>query len=286
MQFFKQLVVFVACITFALAYVAQDVHISFPTTKGKNSMMIGKISPGLGKDDVAPTSITVDNANEVIEVNFAIDSSDKPFQNSLLVGLPDNNLEMVFEPEIKNNGKLSMYKYKIDLATLDSALLQQAFKSLEPIQATLILASSTAKPKDNLFRRVFQLDLDFEFDHSDLSLAGKFDIQPEIRHVFHAEPKRVAKPIARIFVVIIFFTILSLLVTWVNSCAAAFDNIPTGANALYFLGFVATIIGFEIIFARYYLGTSIFETLFSSLYLGAPGLLASTKFLRYFGQTI
>lgn len=286
MQFFKTLATLVTCISFALAYVAQDLHVSFPSNKGKTSVMIGKVGPELGVDEATPTLVTVNNPNEVIQINFAVDSSDKPFQNTLLVGLPSSNLEMVFEPEIKDNGKLSMYKYKIDLATLDAALLQEAFKILEPVKATLILASSTAEAKDNLFREILQLDLDFDVVPSDSSLVDRFAIKPEIHHVFHPEPKRVAKSIAVIFVAIIIVTILSLLVTWLNSCAAAFDNIPAGANALYFLGFIATIVGFEVIFARYYLGTSIFKTLFSSLYLGAPGLLASTKFLRPFGQTI
>ncbi|QHS75420.1 dolichyl-diphosphooligosaccharide-protein glycotransferase [Saccharomyces paradoxus] len=286
MQFFKTLVILVSCISVALAYVAQDVHVSFPSTKGKTSVMIGKVQPKQGTDGTAPTTIAVDNPNEVIQVNFAIDSANKPFQNTLLVGLPNKNLEMTFEPEIKDNGKLSMYNYKIDLAKLDAALLQEASRSVEPIKATLILASSTAKPKENLFREILQLDLNFNVDHSDSSLVDKFSIKPEIHHIFHTEPKRVAKPIAVIFVAIIVITILSLIVTWLNSCAAAFNNIPTGINAVYFLGFIATIVGFEVIFARYYLGTSIFETLFSSLYLGAPGLLTSTKFLRSFGQTI
>lgn len=286
MQFFKTLAALVSCISFVLAYVAQDVHVSFPSTAGKSRVMIGKVEPRIGIDETVPTTITVEDPNEVIQVNFAIESTNKPFQNTLLIGLPNKNLEMAFEPEIKDNDKLSMYKYRIDLAKLDAALLQEASRSPEPIKATLILASSTAKPKENLFREILQLNLNFDVDHSDSSLVGKFGIKPEIHHIFHAEPKRVAKPIAVIFVLIIFITILSLIVTWLNSCAAAFDNIPTGVTAVYFLGFIATIVGFEIIFARYYLGTSIFETLFSSLYLGAPGLLTSTKFLRSFGQTI
>ena len=121
--------------------------------------MIGKIEPKPEVVGAAPTSVTVDSPNEVVQVNFAIDSNDKPFQHTLLVGLPNRNLEMAFEPEIKDHGKLSMYKYMIDLATLDDALLQEAFRSLEPIKATLILASSTAKPKENLFREILQLDL-------------------------------------------------------------------------------------------------------------------------------
>ncbi|EJS44250.1 swp1p [Saccharomyces arboricola H-6] len=286
MQFFKQFATFVTCISVVLAYVAQDVHVSFPSTKRKTSIMIGRVGPEPEKDDIASTSVKVDNPNEVIQVSFAIDSSDKPFQNFLLVGLPSSNLEMTFEPEIRDNGKLSMYKYKVDLGTLDSALLQQASKSSESIKATLILASSTAKPKDNLFKEILQLDLDFDIDHTDSSFVDKFSVKPEIHHVFHAEPKRVARPIALLFVAIIFLTVLSLIVTWLNSCAATFDSFPSGTNALYLLGFVVTIVGFEVIFVRYYLGTNIFETLFSSLYLGAPGLLASTKFLRSFGQTI
>lgn len=286
MQFFRTLAILVSCISVALAYVAQDVHVSFPSTKGKTSVMIGKVEPKQGTDGTVPTTIAVNNPNEVIQVNFAIDSTNKPFQNTLLVGLPNKNLEMAFEPEIKDNGKLSMYNYKIDLAKLDAALLQESSRSVEPIKATLILASSTAKQKENLFREILQLDLNFNVDHSDSSLVDKFNIKPEIHHIFHTEPKRVAKPIAVIFVAIIVLTILSLIVTWLNSCAAAFNNIPTGINAVYFLGFITTIVGFEVIFARYYLGTSIFETLFSSLYLGAPGLLTSTKFLRSFGQTI
>lgn len=280
MQLIQTLVIFCAMVCHCLALSAKDAHLVFPSS-GKRGIMIGSITSTTNKLE---QPVVIDSLTETIELSIAVASSDKPSQVTLLLGIPERDLEVPYEATVRDNGDLIMYKFKIAISEVQKALLYFATTDDVPLTATLILAKE-GQGDENLLVPLFDMQLAFP-DKIEYKNPVRFGPKPEIHHIFKAEPKTIPWAVAQIFVFFITGITFFLVVSWMSSGAINFSNVPTGFNFVYFLAFIASIIGFEYIFTRYYSGSSIFETLYAATYLGIPSLWLSTKFLRNFAKTI
>lgn len=227
--------------------------------------------------------VTLNSSDKTLEVNFAVVAEEKPEQVELLLGLPERDLEVTYEPKITDNQELIMYRFIIDVSTIPKPILHLSKTTQVPVSVSLILANPAGQ-SDNVFVPIFDLDLQTEQDLK-YTEPVRYQAKPEIHHIFNAEPATVPWQIAQIFVFIISLVVFGLFIALMSSGALNFGNLSLDFNIVYFFAFVASIIGFEFIFIRYYSGKSIFETLLASLYLGFPALCLGVKFLRNFRCT-
>lgn len=266
-----------------MAFNVENAKLTYTSNRKSNTIKIGSVENSLESNTI--NNLTVDDS---IKFSFQIvDYKVVPEQIELLVGLPDRDLEIPIKPifKIKDDSVLTLFK--VSLKDIPDSILYFAQKEKKTLSGTVIIASSEVNKNDNVFTKAFELDLNFDtFEFDSFKEPIRYRPLPEIRHIFPSPPKTVPPFLAQIFVGIIIIAGLGLLLTWVISGTVKFDNLPKGMNFIYFLGFIISIIGFEFIFFRYYLGTSIFDTINASALLGIFGLLIGTKYLRSIGNSI
>lgn len=231
------------------------------------------------KDNSLVKPIEIDSLSETLIFSFNVKSSEGDLDRShLLIGFAESGLETYLEPIVKDKKDGKVYTYKIQISKLPNALLSRSINDQEPLDVTLLLAKSGEGNK-NIFKKAFQLkfssSLDAEYEEPSRLIA-----KDEIYYSFRAEPKTAPEFIAKFFVVIAIATTVLLSIVWVSSGALSNAKIPNGMDSIYFFVLMVLIVGIEYVFTEYYLGVSIFETLYCSLCLGIPALIVGTKFLR------
>lgn len=266
-----------------MAFNVENAKLTYTLNKESKTIKINSFD-----DKTSPEHVEFLNVDDTVKFSFKLDKCKKvPEQIELLVGLPERDLEISVKPTLKTKDNSVLAIFKLPLKDLPQSILYFANKEEKQIAGTVIIASSEVEKKKNVFKQVFNLDLDlktFKFDSFREPL--RLEALPEIRHVFPSPPKTVSPFLAQLFAVIIIATGAGLLLTWMSSGVTKFDNIPRGSTFLCFIGFIASIVGFEFIFFRYYLGTSIFDTINASTVLGIFGLIVGTKYLRSIGNNI
>lgn len=259
----------------AFSFTAKQPYFTFATSK-KESLALHPITKGFEKQS---SPVVIDIANENLEFDFSVDSSEVPERVTLLLGSREHNVETSYEPVVRSSDDLVLYKFKVPVSRIPSSLLYFATLEQEPLYVSLILASEGAGDS-NVFVELLDLKLDFE-SGEDLKLPERFGSKPEIHHIFNGSPKTVSPWLAQFFCLVIAASLFGLLSTWAMSGAIGFDSLPSGMNLIYLLGFVGALIGLEYIFTQYYLGASIFVTLGNTLYLSIPGIWLGSRVLRY-----
>lgn len=278
MQLLKSLIVLFAIVCQCLAFEAQDAHLAFPKSKLRG-IMLGTIN---GNSKKLEDPITIDRLGDSLELGFVVPGTVKPSQVSLLLGLPEKNLEVPFSASLVENQGLNLYKIKLAISKIPNALLHYSRASQRPLQASLLLAGEGS---GSIFVPIFDMELNTD-DIIEYNEPTRYGSQPEIRHIFNPAPTTAPWFMSIIFSSSIIAMTFLLVASWLASGALDLGNVPNGVNSIYFVAFIGSIIGFEYIFTMYYSGSSIFETLNSAMYLGIPSLWIGTKFLRNFGQKL
>lgn len=108
----------------------------------------------------------------------------------------------------------------------------------------------------------------------------RMEAKPEIEHIFPPPPKMVDLPMAVLFCASIMGALLIMLALF--SVTGNFEALPEAVKASPFghLGLIASLVGYELVFVRYYVGTSIFDTLKMLAALTPVAVLAGSRALR------
>ncbi|CDH13078.1 related to Dolichyl-diphosphooligosaccharide--protein glycosyltransferase subunit SWP1 [Zygosaccharomyces bailii ISA1307] len=274
MQLLKALSLF-AIATLGQAFTVKDVHFAFPDTS-ERGIMVGSIN---SNSDKLERPIKLDTLDQTIELNFASDA--RLSQATLLLGLPDIGLEQAIQATLTENQGLLLYRFRIPVNQLSQRLLHAAVNEGKLLTGSVVLAESG----DGMLSTFFDLEFDVN-ETVAYTKPDRFEAEPEIYHVFKPEPQTVSWAFAQIFSFAIVVATLGLVISWMSAGALRFGSVPRGLNFIYFLAFIGSVMGFEFIFASYYTGTSIFDTLKHAFLLSIPALLLSTKFLRSFGKEL
>lgn len=266
-----------------MAFQVENPKLTYTTDKKSNTIKIDAI-----ENNLVPSTIDNLTIDDTIKFSFQIvNYGAVPEQISLFVGLPDRDLEIPIKPTLKIKNDSILTLFKLSLKDIPKSILYFAQNEEKPVSGTLIVASSEVNKNDYIFTKAFEMNLNYDtFASNSFKEPVRYRPLPEIHHIFPSPPKTVSPFLAEMFVGIIIIAGFGLLLTWVSSGAVKFDNIATGLNFIYFLGFIISIIGFEFVFLKYYLGTSIFDTINASSLLGIFGLLVGTKYLRNIGNNI
>lgn len=256
------------------ALIIKDTHFAFPDTDTRG-IMVGSIGHETKKLD---NPLTLDTIDQTVELNFASDS--RLTQATLLLGLPDQDLEQPIQATLTENQGLFFYKFRIPISQLSKHLLHLATNEKQLLTGSLVIAEEG----EGFLVSLFDIRLDVDGTELEYVKPNRLGPKPEIHHVFNAEPKTVPWSFAQIFSFLLILVTFGLIVSWMSAGAITWDGLPKGLNTIYFLAFVGSLIGFEFIFIRYYAGNSIFDTLRYSFLLSIPSLWLGTHFLRNWGK--
>jgi len=197
----------------------------------------------------------------------------RPHQAFLLLKDQVTGLETSFPLLGKESGK-----EKLDLTQKDLPI--QLLTSIEPLQASLILASfGSSQP---LSKHVFDLvvKVDPNVPQPAYEKPLRYGKLPEIHHIFKPDPTSGPKIISIFFVFAILATVPALLGLWAYLGANASDLSKATASAPVSHGlFFSSIVSMEGIFFMYYSSWSLFKTLPVAGVVGLVAFLSGSKAL-------
>lgn len=216
-------------------------------------------------------------SDNVIKIDFTLadDTSKAPGQAVVVL---DNGkgLSESFVPKYRHESReLSI--------SIPVKKLASNTKSQEKIFLSLIVADSS-KGK-NLYKRLAEIVPSAELrDTVKLKPANDVHLKPEIHHQFKKEKKTVNFLIPVVFIVVAFVLFLGLFLSW--SVAIGSDlfgmarQVSGGINTPTTIGFLLCLFGYEVVFFRYFLGVSIFTTIWHSFLLGGPCVYLGSRVFR------
>lgn len=224
--------------------------------------------------------LPIESAKDLIEIKLKNDKlNGQPEQ--IMLSLSDaykSNVATHYIPQVNGEN----IKYSIKVNSIPEVLLSKS-------QLTLSLIIADSKGKSNQIKRLVDIK-----PASELSKPVKHDkkfsfgIQPEIHHIFKEDEKTVNPVVPVAFILVATATFLLLLGSWVgfiglNNLFSTLKSTSSG-QLLQNISFLMTLVGFEFNFAKYYLGQSIFATLFYSFILSLSAVYFGSSVLRYLAQ--
>lgn len=220
--------------------------------------------------------LSIESPKDVIEISLkSKDIDGKPEQIWIsLADSEDQSIVTHYVPTVKRSSITTNIK---------TSTLPDVLKSKDKLILSIVIADS--KSKDNLLRRLAEILPSPEFQAtSKYQQKERIGIQPEIHHIFRGDEKTVNKIIPVAFIGVAVGLFVGLLGLWfgfigVNNLFRTFKTITT-TQLLYNVSFLISLAGFELNFYKYYLGQSIFTTLFYGFILSIPCVYFGVSVLR------
>lgn len=220
--------------------------------------------------------LPIDVPKEKVDIEFKLAEtlSSKPHQVVITLG-NNKGLESSYVPNFVSTSQL--FKLSIPVNKIPASL-----KSEDKLHLNLIVADSDSKQK-NLIKSLGEIiPTDNLKSTIKYKKANRVGIKPEIHHIFKIDESTVNPIIPVAFIGVAISIFLALIGSWAvfigSDLFGVFKNI-SGLGFIHNFGFLASIIGFEISFADYYLGASIFKTLGRAFLLGLAGIFFGSKIL-------
>lgn len=244
---------------------------------GENSIHFGEVMTQEIKQ------LKVNSLKDKIEIKLKIKDSVedfiKPQHLTITVSDPQNpNLISHFTPVLSVNREI---KLSIPINSLPPVL-----KSKLVLQLGLIVAREN-NLKFNLNKHLSEILFSDEIVFASTYKRKESDIGPKplIHHTFKTEEKHVSSIIPIIFIAAAITLFLALNLSWnslvgTNNLYRSFKTI-TPKQLSYNALFLLAIAFFEYNIFNYYLGQSIFTTLFRGFVIGLPSVYLGSKVLRY-----
>ncbi|KAI5966249.1 uncharacterized protein KGF55_000558 [Candida pseudojiufengensis] len=227
-------------------------------------------------------TLPIHSPKDIIEIDLKNSDIKNKQPEQIMISLSDNlkpSIVTHFVPTVKDD----TIKLKIRASSIPELL-----KTKESLALSLIIGDSSGD--SNLIKRLGELIPSQEFKlSSNYKSKPKFGVQPEIHHIFKEDEKTINPIIPTIFIGFATFLFLALLGSWFGFIGAnnlffkTFNRTSIGQishNILFF----SSLIGFEFNFVKYYLGQSIFTTLFYGFVLSFPCYYFGLSVLTYLGK--
>ncbi|RCK60831.1 Dolichyl-diphosphooligosaccharide--protein glycosyltransferase subunit SWP1 [Candida viswanathii] len=224
--------------------------------------------------------LSIESPKDVLEIKLkSKDIDGKPEQIWIsLADAEDEGIISHYVPTVKQSDIT---------ATIKASTLPDVLKSKDKLILSIVIADS--KSKDNLLRRLVEIlpSPDFQAT-SKYQQKPRIGIQPEIHHIFRGDEQTVNPIIPVAFIGVATTLFLGLLGSWfgfigTKNLFSTFKTITT-TQLLYNVSFLVSLIGFELNFYKYYLGQSIFTTLFYGFILSVPCVYFGVSVLRYLAK--
>ncbi|XXH05647.1 hypothetical protein Hte_012082 [Hypoxylon texense] len=223
-------------------------------------------------DDKSPlleTPVTFDSSDS-LKLLLTIKENGKgkrPHQAFLVLRQQGTTLEAPFPLTVKDNGKATVEIRHGDLPVQFTA-------GKDPLEASIVLASFGSA--EGFRKPLFAVELARDPNATPVAYERplRYGKQPEIRHVFRADPRSPPQVVSLVFVLAVLATVPALFVGWLV-LGANISHLPKalGAAPVAHGVFFGSIVAMEGVFYMYYLSWNLFQT------LPVIGLVAAAAFL-------
>ncbi|KAH8899337.1 hypothetical protein GQ53DRAFT_801899 [Thozetella sp. PMI_491] len=269
-----------------LLFAAGAAHAASSWGFDDGSISVGKGASPLKYEPVRDSSRFTSKAGLSAPVTFGTSDSIKisltakdngkakrPHQVFLLLKEETTGLEAPFPLATKENGKAVVSISAKDIPA-------QLLLAQQPLKASVVIASFGAAK--GIVAPAF--DLEFKADPNaalpSYEAPLRYGKQPEIHHIFRADPKNPPKVISLFFALAVLATVPALFAGWLFLGANANHLTKAiGAAPLSHAAFFGSIVGMEFVFFLYYTTWNLFQTLPVILAVGAVTLVSGTKAL-------
>ncbi|KAI1766664.1 Dolichyl-diphosphooligosaccharide--protein glycosyltransferase subunit Swp1 [Hypoxylon sp. FL1150] len=227
------------------------------------------------KSPLAESPVTFDSSDSLkLLLNIKENGKGKrPHQAFLVLRQQGTTLEVPFLLTVKENGKATVEIKHSDLPVQFAA-------GKELLQASLVLASFGSS--EGLNKPFFNIELTRDPNATPVIYepALRYGKQPEIHHIFRADPKNPPKIVSAVFVLAVLATLPALFVGWLVN-GANISHLPKalGAAPVAHGVFFGSIIAMEGAFYLYYLSWNLFQTLPVLGVFGITAFLSGAKAL-------
>lgn len=222
----------------------------------------------------AKEAVVFDSSASKVDISFDIVTETVPDQIVIKVSNKEG-LEASFNPVVKEGEDSLTAKYTLSYGKLPKVFTKEPFLDVSIIAAT----TSDDAP---VFAKIASLELaESLISESKYVKPQRFEVKPEIHHIFKEKPRNVNSVIAITFASLSVVALFGLIISWIAEGAINFTNFPT-TNISHW-AFILTIVGYEVVFLQYYLGSSIFATIFKVGALTPLSVWFGSKVLNYVG---
>ncbi|KAI1774743.1 Oligosaccharyltransferase subunit Ribophorin II-domain-containing protein [Hypoxylon cercidicola] len=197
----------------------------------------------------------------------------RPHQAFLVLRQQGTTLEAPFPLTVKDNGKATVEIKHTDLPVQFAA-------GKELLEASIVLASFGSSEG---FRKPF-FDVELTRDPNATPVVYerplRYGKQPEIHHIFRADPKSPPKVVSLVFVLAVLATLPALFVGWLV-IGANISHLPKalGAAPVAHGVFFGSIVAMEGVFYMYYASWNLFQTIPVIGLVGTAAFLSGAKAL-------
>lgn len=249
-------------LSFVISVTAFSIELGLVTINGKESFPVGTPKDIRG--------VTVETARDKISIDVKLSGELDGKPNQLYFLLTNNKgLDFPIFPEFH----VSSNSVKVSFTT---SQIPTALQAEEKISVDFV-ASNTDNL--NLLTTLFEIVPAEAFKESiNYKAPIRLGALPEIHHLFKEDPKTV-NPIVPVlfsgFAIALMTGLFAVWASWLSSVLFA-NNTAKFAKGV----FLTTLALFEGVFFKYYLGSSIFTTLFCVAVVSGPSLVFGAKALR------
>lgn len=212
-------------------------------------------------------TVEVTSPKDVLSFSVAIGGASRPHQLLLLVS-NDQGLDFPV---------YGLYDDGTFVAKVPVHKLPNALKAQERLTVTLVAANDDAD-EPNVAVPVAAVALSDGFRETvEHKKPVRLGAAPEIHHIFREDPATVHAIVPLVFSAAAGVLLLGLFAGWTQVLNGAVFGSPQGST--WKAAFLATLAMFEVTFVRYYLGATIFTTIFHVFLLAGPYLFFGSRAL-------
>lgn len=219
-------------------------------------------------------SATLESPKDVFALALRIDATDVPHQIMYLLS-DGNGLDFpVFPPYYEPD---HLVKQKITVESIPNAL-----KAQDKFYITLVVASDNDE-EENIEERLLEINFSDAFREAyESEEHSRLGAKPEIHHIFNTDQATVNPIVPIVFSLIAGALLFALFGSWTTYLSGSLLGNFEQANVKTL--FLVVLASFEVTFVRYYLGATIFTTIFHVAILAVPALIIGSKALRLLAQ--
>ncbi|EMC94716.1 hypothetical protein BAUCODRAFT_35956 [Baudoinia panamericana UAMH 10762] len=221
----------------------------------------------------SPLALPAADSLKVILTTTEGSTGKRAHQAFLTLHEPTTGLEESFPFSVKENGK-----GKVEVTQKD--LPFQFLTSTQPLKASLVIASFGSSTPYNQHAFDLSIETDAAAAPAVPSPPERYTSQPEIRHMFKADPRSPPAVISLVFTLAVLAALPALLGAWLllganlDHIGKAFNASPV-AHGLFF----GSIIAMEGVFFLYYTVWNLFQALPAVLAVGVVGYVSGSRAL-------
>lgn len=212
--------------------------------------------------------VSIVTPKDVLAVAVRIEGESRPHQLVFLFS-DGQGLDYAVYPDYNAGSQIASSKLPI-------AKLPDSLKSQDKVTFTVVAADSSEE--ENIAQPLFELVFSEDLKKAIVSPPVRLGPKPEIHHIFRGTESTVNAIVPVVFSAVALVLLVALLGGWSTTLSGSlFRALDGGA---YKTAFVAVLATLEYTFVKYYLGATIFTTLFHVAILAGPGLLLGLKALN------